>query len=1205
MMTEATSKHLKTASELTLVADILPGLVGSTDVVSYAGRLGRLMATLFELRRNQVEAGSAASLGPLERLHSLYFVRWAILDGSKLLLAVSFDSPWETYIQAIVDDAGPLLDVIFCHCVGYEGCSSDKGYTKFAEWVRAHQVDVSFLYAAEPDLTAPDLDYLKRFYAASTQGKSAEDLVRLNVANVTPPLPDDGVVNATRLNRASSVLMDLESFFKDSDPAQRGFYRAAVWEVVRGLMSPALLDGKLVGGDVRKYVTGLEADANAKREAKARCPVVQAPVNLRKDVQGNILTGYPRMTHGCLVLLGFDSGHAARAFLREHASRMTLDADSKQVQVAANIALTLQGLRTLGLSEQELQVLPKEFREGMQARAPMLGDVGTFHPNSWKLPRTNWHLGATLDQDSFEIGARVPLETVDLVLQIQLMATPIKDDHLWSAQHPAYGELRGLVANHEGVRVMHVQPLRREYWCDGDSKPSEMVREHFGFKDGLSQPIPQVEAATAKRSGDDVPLGEVLLGYPGTRGECYPPAEPPVFLRNGSFLVVRKLEQHVGAFNTFLSEGAAAVSDKPGLTEDQIASKLMGRARNGDALVPLQSADANDFDYESDKAGDACPLASHARRCNPRTSPRQSLHGHSVPTPRILRRGFSFGPSAASGAEGERGLMFLAYNASIAQQFEVVQRWVNGGNSTGLLSAQNDPIVGAFRGQQEVSFIHEGQAVRFTKREPFVSVRWGLYSFAPSLSGLHALSQWKTSKPTKPSPRAREGEAILGRLKKLEHLAGSAAPGTSRVDCQAPGPSPGCEWKKLLEDRAAKDKATSVWAAIRESHSGVLRTPYGVLVGDAELVERVLADETVYSVRRYWERMRQSVGPLYLGMDRSPCPMPSPSPDDKAYEAAVVPGGEGYAGTYTKESQAPNDWIRGVGVAEAFQSAKVVASVVLNKLLETNQAALGERGFDVRVFAAGVVSALSRQWFGFPNDALPFESFRLTGLNVFYPHPDPSGVVAKVTPLSVVFQAALALPPAEIPFEVALRNAGKTEAQIKQDALGATQGFVVPTMSSLASVLVQWIDDQQLWRMGQWLQTKSARALLGPVGTVTDDALLGSVLFRRMIRSLREQPVPGMLHRKATAKAQLGNVEIVPGDTVVVSLSSAMAGGAPWQLLFGEGSGGPGKPVQVPIHACPGRDMALGVMLGSLVALLERVPNLERATPVGLREQRP
>ncbi len=62
--------------------------------------------------------------------------------------------------------------------------------------------------------------------------------------------------------------------------------------------------------------------------------------------------------------------------------------------------------------------------------------------------------------------------------------------------------------------------------------------------------------------------------------------------------------------------------------------------------------------------------------------------------PRIIRRGMSYGPARDEAGGDDRGIIFQAYNASIAEQFEVIQRWVSGGNSTGTYSRQNDALLG-------------------------------------------------------------------------------------------------------------------------------------------------------------------------------------------------------------------------------------------------------------------------------------------------------------------------------------------------------------------------------------------------------------------------------------------------------------------------------------------------------------------------------
>ena len=57
----------------------------------------------------------------------------------------------------------------------------------------------------------------------------------------------------------------------------------------------------------------------------------------------------------------------------------------------------------------------------------------------------------------------------------------------------------------------------------------------------------------------------------------------------------------------------------------------------------------------------------------------------------------SYGPMHTSGNDDDhedRGLLFMAYNADISEQFEVIQRWLTGGNSTGSTSGQSCPVLG-------------------------------------------------------------------------------------------------------------------------------------------------------------------------------------------------------------------------------------------------------------------------------------------------------------------------------------------------------------------------------------------------------------------------------------------------------------------------------------------------------------------------------
>jgi hypothetical protein len=198
------------------------------------------------------------------------------------------------------------------------------------------------------------------------------------------------------------------------------------------------------------------------------------------------------------------------------------------------------------------------------------------------------------------------------------------------------------------------------------------------------------------------------------------------------------------------------------------------------------------------------------RRTNPRTPERLTVQGRPVRTPRIVRRGFPYGP-VAKGASGPCGLMFMAYNASPADQFEVIQHWVNGGNSTGDLSQHSDPVVSHAHGRT-ITIHHQTKAHRLHATEPFVTLRWGTYLFTPSISALGALAERSDEDDEKAVARdeqalAAAGHEIIKGLEALSLLSGEEAGRTA--------------WKLVLEDRFVDDdKRRALWAAIRSRGGG-------------------------------------------------------------------------------------------------------------------------------------------------------------------------------------------------------------------------------------------------------------------------------------------------------------------------------------------------------------------------------------------------
>ena len=374
-------------------------------------------------------------------------------------------------------------------------------------------------------------------------------------------------------------------------------------------------------------------------------------------------------------------------------------------------------------------------------------------------------------------------------------------------------------------------------------------------------------------------------------------------------MVMRKLEQHVDLFEKFVEKNAKGKLDK-----EKVKACILGRTVAGNPLIPVQIGNTsnelasgkpekpNNFDYKKDPVGVTCPLHAHIRRANPRSSPKEL-------TPRILRRGFSYidRPDESAdktkeafdeAAEEKRGLLFMAYNASIARQYEVIQRWLNGGNSTGLSSIENDLFTAPSRGGVHRvvvegganggpnSFLFEGKKLESVAlaetdvKRPFVTLQWGLYLFVPSVGAIDWLIRELPPRPVSTTTRAvSRGTTTPPPPPKLDEV-------LEKLKLSATTPK--TRWKEVLEEHPRE--AALLWAAIRATNK-TLKTPYGFLVATVDGAKTVLSDESRFSVREYWQRLRETIGEHYLAMDDRPTPMSkrkvSSGVDDALYERRV------------------------------------------------------------------------------------------------------------------------------------------------------------------------------------------------------------------------------------------------------------------------------------------------------------------------------
>src|SRR3954452_14019495 len=116
-----------------------------------------------------------------------------------------------------------------------------------------------------------------------------------------------------------------------------------------------------------------------------------------EDIQHILLTRTPALT-GRYEFLSFRNAAGGRAWLSAVSDKVksaaevltSVDTDKRWVTVA----LTWNGLRALGVDEASLATFPEEFKQGMVARAEMLGDTGENHPDNWVGGLASPHLHA-------------------------------------------------------------------------------------------------------------------------------------------------------------------------------------------------------------------------------------------------------------------------------------------------------------------------------------------------------------------------------------------------------------------------------------------------------------------------------------------------------------------------------------------------------------------------------------------------------------------------------------------------------------------------------------------------------------------------------------------------------------------------------------------------------------------------------------------
>ncbi|MBB3177530.1 Dyp-type peroxidase [Variovorax sp. Sphag1AA] len=1203
MRTKVTGGELAGLTNLAVLAPVKTGFIDSLETMTYVDRLHRLLDALNESRQNLREATLVDPQFPdaLGRFGILRNFRYTVVppesaiaaDGTpgryRLALNVTFDGGWEPYMRVIYRDIGFLLDALFCHCDGYPG-SKTSNYDTYCRWVRENE-QMAGLFFADSSVTSSDQPYLEHIERIQRETADPAEADRLIAAYGVKPT----VKQIAEGRKEAEEHPDAAAF--TSLRALKGLYRLSPLftstterRILRDFTHKVLEDFAAIFPKLASDPRFHDVAEAAKEELAWFLDRGEKPGNATPPddsftptgvVQAGIVGDRGSNTHGCMVLLRVRDADQAAAWLEGapisgHGGQ---DGDG----IRRNIAFTYAGLRALGFSAEQLDPLPREFMDGMESRSGLLGDVRANHPDFWPRPE---RCDENLKVDP---NSRVDLPTVHVAFMMRL--TDDKPESASAALHPQLAAaISQLTPASTGMQVVAVQPMRS--YRDGSNG-----REHFGFLDGFSQPgLKSVEPPPLPR--DTVLPGDLFLGCENSQGDKPDSnSAPPALLKNGTFLVVRKLRQHLdnlhAALDSHLADKDVGDDDAKAKRKQAILEKMMGRRQDGTSLVDPTSG--NDFDYGKDTEGRQCPFHAHVRRANPRDGRK--------PMPRIVRAGMSYGdrfddkadlqanPGAAPNAD--RGIVFMAYCASISEQFEVIQRWISGGNSSGVSSAQADPFLAVPRPGDRRTFrcLEDGSPNGVLRvdlgKDPFATLQWGLYLFVPSMDALRNLSALRRQPAT-------SATAILP----------PAWPPASSLD----------HWRQRLEDPdPVRSVSVNTWEQVRREGGYKDARPYGLLVGMQSDVLRILQDKgEKYSVQGYGHRMAASLGHNHLGMDAG---------TGHAVQAPVI-----------------NQAIETITEENAFQLTSKLVEGALEKFMKfpvPNPDGSVRAPIDLVSFAEGVLAALCKVWIGLPEsfagaakpgdlmvvgDRVPGNpqpprcpgNFFSASHYIFNPHPRPETVetgqvqgkavldavkqmLAQGTPLGPLAKAIVG----------SLENVEAIKPEERQDVIansisGVLLGFPPTVYGNYLRTMEAWIREKSLWEFQQRLADLKT--------TVPDryerarQALRGGIM-----NTMRKRPVPEQLWRCPVVNGQVvGGKDGEPGEDqrIVLGIASALTdAAAPDEMMFG-GSRNPSSPVATE-HACPGYGMGVGVMLGLMAGLLEAGTLRPTGSPVLLMLTQP
>ena len=523
---------------------------------------------------------------------TIHYARWFRLPGTdKAVFYSNYNGSWESYLEDFITRARWGQTAVWSNWKGFPKTQFliNKGAEdgdRFKQWVRSKQQIVPFWYSRFPHLTTDHIRnnaLIHRGLARARNDNEARDWLRCfgSMPRIHNRIESDEV--------QSLVFSGLGKYHHSTclilklpdDPAKRADWHDLLTGQ-RVTVRDVSLDDQL--RDLRSDGLQLEGASTKNGEFTSR-----------------------RYWLNSSYVLGFGDQRPGTAQIEE------------RNQIAVFLALSAQGLERyakiddndVGIPGDIPDAFPSVFRMGMAKRSKILGDFGDAAPSRW-----HW-------ADATEASTAVA-EAVLLVYGIS-----------------AEGMMLAVKVHSDLLRIFGGEVIDQIGSVQTDKG---FGFEHFGFRDGLSQPV--IRGTSANKSNtpmrDIVEPGEFILGYENSQG-FFPPSPliraeadlddnlpiPPVnelsrfpdfgrvdssamprdFGRNGSFLVIRELAQDVPAFEDHLNRttqqmflnrlaerdaGMKLTSDgfddierligqRP--STEWVAAKMMGRWRDGRPLV--------------------------------------------------------------------------------------------------------------------------------------------------------------------------------------------------------------------------------------------------------------------------------------------------------------------------------------------------------------------------------------------------------------------------------------------------------------------------------------------------------------------------------------------------------------------------------------------------------------------------------------------